>query len=371
MLLLSITCLLGGKEAENATDEGPSAAEVAFASKVDSLMQSAVTTGMIPGGVVCVVTSQGIVFEKAYGFRQLTPDTLPMTTGTAFDLASLSKPVGTAMAVMTLAKEGEIDLNAPVRQYIPQFKGEAHVVHLLTHTSGLPAYMNADVLQKRYGKCQPQALLDTICRCRRPYGVAEKENYSCLNYIVLQHIVEAVSGEDFDKYVTKHVFEVLGMKHTMYGCCKDQDIAATEILRGEKLPLCGVTHDPLARVMNGGVSGNAGVFSTAGDLALLARFMLLHKEEPMVREMTHVPDSLQFSRHTLGWGKQANDITYMGTLMSNEAYAHTGYTGTLMAIDPLRDVAIILLTNRVHPTVRKNINPLRAAVCDAVIKSRL
>lgn len=371
LVLISLCSVL---IAQNAHQPAPAASAASAASPsfsdqltptIDSLMLAAVESSSIPGGVVCVTTSEGIIFEKAYGWRQVVPDTLPMTLDTRFDLASLSKPVGTAMAVMRLAEEGKIDLNAPVSDYLPHFEGGAHVVHLLTHTSGLPAYMDATSLARHYGSALPQALLDTICHCKRVCGVGEKENYSCLNYITLQHIVERVSGCPFERYVTVQVFEPLNMFHTGYhpaGC----PIASTEILRGDSLPLCGVTHDPLARIMNNGVSGNAGVFSTAEDLALLAQFLLQNQHTSFVRQLTTTPDSLSLSPYTLGWRRQNEEITYMGTRLSKTAVAHTGYTGTLMVVDPANDLAIILLTNRVHPTVRKNINPLRAALCDAV-----
>ena len=258
---------------------------------IDSLMLKAINEGLIPGGVVCIIQSDSIIFHKAYGYRQLVPDTLPMTIETTFDLASLSKPVGTAMALMTLAEEGKVDLNAPVSRYLPQYEGNAHVVHLLTHTSGLPAYMNPEGLRKRYGAPAPQALMDSICRCRRLCNPGEKEIYSCLNYIVLQHIIQSVSHEEFALYVQKHVFDALGMHHTGYGSTA-HNVASTEILHGTTIPLCGITHDPLARIMNDGKSGNAGVFSTSGDLAKLTLFLLNNKQDPVVWRMTHVPDSL-------------------------------------------------------------------------------
>lgn len=336
--------------------------------KVDSLMKDATDKALIPGGVVCITTSEGIIYNKAFGYRQLTPDTLPMTTDTEFDIASLSKPVGTAMALMQLVQDGKIDLNYPVQEYLPAFKGDAHVIHLLTHTSGLPAYMNVAALEKRFGKGNSKALIDTIARCPRIAAAGEKETYSCLNYIALQHIIEAASGIPFDQYVETHIFQPLGMYSTHYGA-RSRNIAATEIPPGDTLPLVGIVHDPLAQKMNNGISGNAGLFSTASDLALLGQFLLRNKQEEVIRMMTSVPDSLQsVTRHCLGWGKQAADITYMGTEMSENAYAHTGYTGTLMAVDPDRDIAVILLTNRVHPQPKGNINPLRAAVCNAVIK---
>lgn len=336
-------------------------------SRVDTLMQQAVCDTLIPGGVVCVVKDTGIVFIRAYGNRQVYPDTLPMTDSTLFDLASLSKPVSIASAVHRLAQMGKVDFNAPVSRYIPDFEGNISVMHLLTHTSGLPPYANAKRMEKLYGAHNPEGLLDYICHCPRDFEPGTDVRYSCLNFITLQHIIERVTGQDLRTACHTLVFDSLGMTHTDY--CPDtalcDNIAPTEFTSDSVL-LKGVVHDPLARVMNNGLSGNAGLFSNAHDLARLAQHLLQHKDSAAVLQLTTVPDSLSFSYRTPGWQINNDELTYTGTRLSNRACCHTGYTGTSMIVDPVNNLAVIILTNRVHPVDKGNVSPLRGAVTDAV-----
>ncbi len=370
--------------------------------QVDALMDSAIVAGGIPGGVVCLTADTGIVFLKAYGNRQVVsshlacetdecytvvPDTLPMTTNTVFDLASLTKSVATTSAIMCLVRDSALDVNTPVGQFIPAFeKGDSiTLAHLLTHTSGLPPYLNVKRLTKRYGEGNRQGLMDSICHCPRWSSAGEKQNYSCLNFITLQRVVEEISGERFDEYCQKHVFEPMGMKDTRFypleadatngistalseqetQCMASLLVAPTELLEDSSL-LCGAVHDPLARVMNAGISGNAGCFSTAEDLARLAQYLLQHKEDSIVKTFTTVPDSLAFSRRTLGWAAPDSTVRYLGTNPTPLTYGHTGYTGTSMVIVPEQSKALIILTNRVHPYDTHGVNQLRKRIADAV-----
>jgi CubicO group peptidase (beta-lactamase class C family) len=120
--------------------------------------------------------------------------------------------------------------------------------------------------------------------------------------------------------------------------------------------------------MNHGNSGNAGVFSCAEDLALLGQYLLQNKNDKYIKEMTSMPDSLSFSGRTLGWGHNDSITSYTGTLFGPNTYCHTGYTGTSMIVDPDEELCLIILTNRVHPKDKGNLNPLRGAVADAVYR---
>lgn len=339
-------------------------------SRIDTIMQQGIADTLIPGGVVCIVRDTGIVYLHAYGNRQVYPDTLPMTTGTIFDLASLSKPTAIASEVHYLAQQGQIDLNAPVSRYLPGFEGNISVMHLLTHTSGLPSYANAKRMEKLYGAPNPAGLMNYISHCPRTFEAGTDTRYSCLNFITLQHIVENITGKDIRTCCRQSVFLPLGMNHTDF--CPDtalyNTIAPTELMPDSTL-LLGVVHDPLARVMNAGLSGNAGVFSTAEDLSKLAVYLLQNKNTEAVQTLTTVPDSLSFSHRTAGWGLNTDNITYTGTLLSNQAYCHTGYTGTSMVIDPKNNIAVIILTNRVHPHDKGNLSTLRGEVTDAAAKA--
>ncbi|MCM1035040.1 MAG: beta-lactamase family protein [Paludibacter sp.] len=333
---------------------------------VDSLMLDAVHSELIPGGVVCVVADTGIVLLQAYGYSSIFPDTLKMTTNTLFDLASMSKPI-VAMTIVRLAAQGVLKLNEKVATYLPEFKGNATLVHLLTHTSGLPAYVSPVKLEKQYGVANEETLFEYICCCSPQFEAGDDYAYSCLNYITLQMVVERVTRRTLDVLAQELVFAPLEMSHTTY--CPSAEwysqVAPTE-RQTDGTVLCGVVHDPLARLC-GGVSGNAGIFSTAEDLAILAMFLLHNAQTEEVRCLTIVPDSLMFSARTCGWAKKNQDVRYMGNLSSMETYGHTGYTGTSMLVDPQLGLAIILLTNRVHPCDKGNLNSLRADIADAVL----
>lgn len=356
--------------------------------EVDALMDSAIVASGIPGGVVCLTADTGIVFLKAYGNKQLLsteyceadsayhtrPDTVPMTTETVFDLASLTKSVATTTAIMTLVADSALDLNTPVRVFLPRFQGDSiTLMHLLTHTSGLPSYLNANRLSAALGAGDREALIDTICTCPRRFAAGEDVLYSCLNFITLQRVVEEVSGERFDRYCQTHVFEPLGMTQTSFYATTDSLVAhvsacaPTEVLPDSTL-LCGFVHDPLARVMNCGISGNAGCFSTARDLARLAQFLLVNQNDSLIRRFTTVPDSLAFAYRTPGWAVPKEGMTYLGTNPAAGTYGHTGYTGTSIAISPAQHCALIILTNRVHPYDQGAVGGLRRRITDVIME---
>lgn len=353
--------------------------------EVDSLAEDAVRRGVVPGAVVCVVRGDSVEYLRAFGNRQVYPLTLPMTTTTIFDLASLSKTVGTAMAVMTLVEQHRLSVDDMVSDYIPQFSDSVTIAHLLTHTSGLPSYLNVKRMEAAYGSPAPDSLLSEICAASKKRR-DEHFRYSCLNFIALQHIVERVTGEPLDVYYRHAVALPLGMSHTAY--CPPQEwlpqVAPTENIRVGRYSrrlLHGEVHDPLARVMNGGVSGNAGLFSTAADLARLCMFLLNPTSSAAVvagytaplsaatvERMTTVPVGFEDSGRTLGWDSHSDYNAPVGQLLSDKAYCHSGYTGTSIAIDPKRKVAIIILTNRVHPVDKGSVNPLRRQIANAVAK---
>ena len=344
---------------------------LADVSSIDSLMNDAVAQRLIPGGVVCVTDADTVLFLRAYGNRQVFPDTLQMSVNTVFDLASLSKPTSTAMCVFSLVSEGRLGLQDLASKYIPQLTDSFNITHLLTHTSGLPPYLNVKRLCEHYGEPTPEALLDSISKCPRLSMPGEKCRYSCLNFILLQHVVQNICGKPLCEVARERVFEPLLMAHTSY--MPDSTllplIAPTEYIPvpdADSLLLYGVVHDPLARVMNHGNSGNAGVFSCAEDLARLGQFLLRNKNNTYVHEMTSMPDSLAFSGRTLGWGHNDSITSYTGSLFGPDTYCHTGYTGTSMIVDPDEELCLIILTNRVHPYDKGNLNPLRGALADVV-----
>ncbi len=345
----------------------------------DDIIQLAIDKKEIPGAVLAVVRNGKMAYLKAYGNKQVFPTIIPMDVYTVFDLASCTKPLATAISAMILDERGLIGLHDNVNLYIPGFVNpNIRVINLLTHTSGLPSYAPETTIIKRYGKQNPVGFMQYIDSCKRDFAPGKGMEYSCLNFISLQHIIENVSGKSLRDFAKENIFDVLGMVHTDYNPTGEmlERCAPTSRLKGEAV-LKGVVHDPLARLFNSGVSGNAGLFSDANDIAILVATIqnggewngkrILKPET--VKLMRTVPDSLKNFGRTLGWDMSSHYAGCKGTMLGPNTYCHTGYTGTSVVIDPDNDISIILLTNRVHPYDKGSVVKLRALVSDAVAES--
>jgi CubicO group peptidase (beta-lactamase class C family) len=356
-------------------------------SAVDEVINKSIGKGEIPGAVLAVVRHNKIAYLKAYGNKQVYPDTIAMTTNTVFDLASVSKPVSTATAVMILLERGQLRLHDNVVLYIPGFqpwtdsisgsKRNIEIIDLLTHTSGLPPYAPVEELKKQYATPNPDGLITYISNVKRNNKPGTVFDYSCLNFITLQRIVETISGMSLQDFTRENIFNPLGMKHTDYNPTGEMLAwtAPTE-KQADGSVFKGIVHDPLAQVMNGGISGNAGLFSNAEDLSILVA-MLLNKGEingvrilsPLtVKAMTRVPRGYEEFGRALGWDLYS-DYEHDGDIFGAEAYGHTGYTGTSITIDPESNTAVILLTNRVHPEDKGAVSRLRDLVANVVAAS--
>ena len=339
--------------------------------KADSAILDAISRKEIPGAVLGIVRHGCMAYKKAYGCRQVYPTIEPMTTETIFDMASCSKSMSTAISVMQLCENGMLRLTDPVANYIPDFcnwkDGEGNtatirIQHLLTHTSGLPAYASVESLKKKYGAPNPEGLLEHICQVKRQFKPGTDFQYSCLNYIVLQNIIQKCTGQSLKDYSRDHIFLPLGMHHTFYlpigeDYSRWTNLIAPTTRQDDGSVLRGQVHDPLARIMNGGISGNAGVFSTVDDIALLCATLQNGGKwkgtrilsEQTVHTMRTVPDWAKEFGRTYGWDVSSPYASCNGELLSSETYGHTGYTGTSIVIDPVNDISIILLVNAVHP----------------------
>jgi len=344
----------------------------------DEAILQAIADNEMPGAVLAIVSKGKMVYLKAYGNKQTYPSVLPMEVNTVFDMASVSKSMSTAISAMILVERGQLRLIDRVKLYIPEFKDNIRVIDLLTHTSGLPPYANVDTLIMRYGSPNPDGLIEYIAGCERDFEPGTDFQYSCLNYITLQRIIETISGQSLKDFAKANIFDVLGMKHTAY---QPEGETLKRVAPTEKQPddsvLRGVVHDPLARVMNGGISGNAGVFSDADDLAILAVALLNGGAyngkrilSPQgVKTMTTVPESLKQFGRSPGWDLWSDYASNKGDLFGPNVYGHTGYTGTSIVIDPDNDMAVILLANRVHPNDDGNMVRLRSLVANVVAAS--
>ena len=341
----------------------------------DSAILQAIYDGEIPGAVLAVVRKGKMAYMKAYGNKQIYPSQAPMETNTVFDIASVSKSVSTAVAVMILVERGLLRFNDRANIYIPDFQGNIRIIDMLTHTSGLPPYASVDSLTRRFGAPNPDGLIEYISTCSRDFDTGNDFQYSCLNYIALQRIIETISGQRLEDFAQENIFDVLNLKSTTYRPSEEtvERVAPTEKQEDGSL-LHGIVHDPLARIMNDGNSGNAGVFSDADDLAILATALLNGGTyngkrilSPLgVKAMTTVPESLKRFGRTPGWDSFSAYASNRGDLLSASTYGHTGYTGTSLVIDPDNDLAIILLANRAHPDDTGSAVRLRAVVANAV-----
>ncbi|MBN2088183.1 serine hydrolase [candidate division KSB1 bacterium] len=351
--------------------------------QVDEIILDAISKKQIPGAVILVGRQGQIVKRHAFGKAQLVPTEKPMTTDHIFDLASMTKPIATATAIMILVEEGKVRLLDRVSEYIPEFstyfdsstneKEPARIYHLLTHTAGLPAYTDATKVKAKFGEVCPDSLILHIARLKKITAPGKKFTYSCLGYMTLGEIVKRVSGMPLDKFTVLKIFKPLKMDHTCF-CPPDawnSRIVPTQVFDGK--PLTGIVHDPLAQLM-GGVSGNAGLFSTVDDLAIFSQMMLQDGtfqdvqvlNSATVKVMTRVYHEVPVSGRGLGWDIQSDYASQRGDLFSVGGYGHTGYTGTSIWIDPKTQTFLIFLTNRVHPDDKGSIVRLRSCLANMV-----
>ena len=349
-------------------------------SRIDEVVREGIAAKAAPGVVVVVGTGDQTLYEKAFGFRAVQPAEEPMTLDTVFDLASLTKVVGTTTAVMTLIDDGRLRLNDTVASHIPGFerygKGGITIRHLMTHVSGLRPDVD---LHPWTGYDAAIALAIDEVPTSAP---GEKFVYSDINFFVLGDIVKRVTGQSLDAYLKARVFGPLGMTETGYlppktllpriaptERCAEQD--AWPCKRPEAAPLRGIVHDPTARRM-GGIAGHAGLFSTAHDLQLFARMLLGNGKLGNVRVLSVAAVRTMTSPQTppgmtsvrgLGWDIDTSYSSNRGDLFPvGTTYGHTGFTGTSVWIDPTSNSYVIFLSSRLHPDGTGDVGVLRSRV---------
>ncbi len=320
----------------------------------------------IPGGVLWL-ERDGQAFRKAYGQRAILPTPEAMTEDTIFDIASLTKAIATAPAVMKLVEQARLKLDDRVQQHLPEFAGggkeQITLRQLLTHTSGLrPGFTNRLTWTGR------DTAIKMVCAEKLVYQPDTDFRYSDLNYILLAEVVRRVSGQPFEEFVQREIFGPLKMVDTGF---RPAPVLVARVAPTEGT-LRGLVHDPTARAM-GGVSGNAGLFSTAADLARFARMMINRGELDGVRVFQ--PDTVRLMmsvqtpaklavRRGLGWDIDSGYSRPRGRYFPLGSYGHTGFTGTCLWIDPFSKTFWMFLSNRLHPNGRGNVLPLQAKLAD-------
>jgi CubicO group peptidase (beta-lactamase class C family) len=334
-----------------------------------SVLQESVQDKIFPGALAAVISSTNEIYIP-FGFETYDPAARPITESSIFDAASLTKIVATTTAVMQLAERKQLTLDDRARKFLPQLKredkGEITIAQLLAHTAGFPGGEPLRTCKSR------DEILQTIFSINLPYPPGTNRIYDDLGYILLGLIVEIITGVPFDKYCATRIFEPLEMTETMFAPPKNllERIVPTEIDASRGGLLRGVVHDHSAYVLQG-VAGHAGIFTTARDLARFARAMMGH---PGILSRASV--DLMWSRqwqdgdgeYGLGWDRLRP--SYMNGIDDPDAVGHTGFTGVSLVISPGRNLAMVLLSNRVHPvrSERTLIGQARRRFVEAVIR---
>ena len=348
------------------------------------LLDHAVADGAFPGGVLAVGLNDQLVMHP---FGKLTRDAKAsaVSAGTIYDLASVTKAMVTTTSLMILVQQKRLDLDAPVARYLPEFsiaaksdpdptwRARVTVRMLLLHDSGLPAHR--EFYKEAKGRDELLARVFAEPLLHEP---GKQVEYSDLGFILLGEIIERVTGKSLDRYAKENIFAPLGLDHSHFSPSPKMraEIAPTEDDKTfRKRLVWGEVHDQNASVM-GGVAGHAGLFSTAGDVAAFAQLILnggIYRHHRIVSRATieqfTARQTIGNSARTLGWDVPA-DPGATGRFFSPHSFGHYGYTGTSLWIDADRGLFIILLTNRVNPTVEKiKIRQVRPALHDSVFEA--
>ncbi len=357
----------------------PTAAQ-SFA-QVDQAVQAGIREGLYPGAVVVIGRRDSILYSRGYGHFTWNPASrVPDADSTLWDIASITKVVATASSAMRLVDQGKLDLDARVGHYLPRFSGglknQVTVRMLLDHTSGLKSYVP---IYKRAGQSRSRMISLLYAQpLVRPPG--DSAAYSDLNAMLLGLVIETVSRTRLDRFADTAVFNPLGLEQTRFRLPArlKRRTVPSGLWRGQPVP--GDVNDQNAAAF-GGVAGHAGVFSTGMDLARFAQVWLRNGMGPrgpwvspatMRQFLTKGPRS---GTRLLGWDSpelNGEEPSIFGTLISQSAYGHTGFTGTELWIDPTHDLFLVFLTNRAFdPKARdslKGLKALRTELSDAAIR---
>lgn len=335
---------------------------------LDSVISSHIQNKIFPGASILIGTADSILYNNFYGnftYDSVSPE---VDEKTMFDLASVTKAFGTNFCAMKLYDEGKLNLYKTVASYIPEFgrngKDKVKVIDLIVHESGLQAYYTPKQNQTR------DDIIDTIYSLPLSYETNTKMVYSCVNFVTTMLVIESIINEPMYKFYTGTFTEPLGMNHTMF--TPPADLKANCIPAQAEIQ--GVVHDPLARGLNG-LSGNAGLFSTAADLAKLCQLLLndgTWNEEKILSAETIKLFRTRYSEESgraLGFDTRSDEgYSASGKYFSKGTFGHTGYTGTSIWIDPIKKVFIIFLTNRTYPDDSASISRARPEVYDTAMK---
>lgn len=360
---------------------------------VRRLVEQALAAGTFPGAVVYVRRNNQVVWHQAFGWSALTPRRRTMRHDAVFDLASLTKPLATTTAVLQLVEQGLLDLDRPVADHLPAFgsSGKQAITgrHLLTHTSGLPAWIRLYLHVRT-----PADALQYICTLPPDTPPGSHVEYSDLGFMVLGELVRVRGRSSLDRHLDTRIAPLVGWRRTRFRPPPSwrPQCVATEVgneferaaagaegqrFRWRTRVICGEVHDGNSHYLFRGVAGHAGLFSTAEEVGRFGQVMLDGGAVPRGAVLAHATVAEATRDQTahldeargLGW-RCRRGSAFMGTRASAQSFGHTGFTGTSLLIDPLRALVVVLLTNRVHPRAANTaIETFRAQFHDAVIEA--
>jgi CubicO group peptidase (beta-lactamase class C family) len=365
--LLATLALVGPVRAQSVTE-------------VDAIVRQGIRQGVYPGAVVVIGRKDSVLYARGYGHFTWSPSSrVPTPDSTLWDIASITKVMGTTSVAMRLVDARRLDLDAPVRQYLPQFSGgpkdRVTVRMLLDHTSGMRSYV--PFFKQARTRDGAKALLYAEPLVRTP---GQSPVYSDLNAILLGLVLESVSGLSFDSLVTREVFRPLELHGTTFRppASARHRTVPTALWRGH--PVQGQVNDPNA-VVFGGAAGHAGIFSSGMDLARYAQVWLRNGAGPRGQWVTPATIREFLTRgansgpRLLGWDTpelDGKEPSLFGTLISAAAYGHTGFTGTEIWVDPAHDLFLVFLTNRTFDPRARNahhaLRTVRTSLSDAAIR---
>ncbi len=343
-------------------------------------LRDGVLSGVFPGAVLLISHHEKIVYHKAIGHAQIVPTKIPLTLNTFFDLASLTKPLATATAIALLIGKRLLHLNDPVSKFIPEFKkGDKQnvtVAQLLNHSSGLPAWKpyykkiarqddNAKLMGYRLANREPLIALPGM-----------QSLYSDIGFMLLGQMIEKVSEMRLDQFCDREIFQKLRCKNVFFPTTPVGRVASTEDCDWRGGVIRGVVHDDNAYAM-GGMMGHAGLFGTAkGVYTLVQSWVASMRGEGLIDQKIAnrfvrrqkgriIPKG---STWGLGWDTPSVEGSSAGHAFSQKSFGHLGFTGTSIWVDRGKELAVILLTNRVHPS-RDNvqIKLFRPALHDLIV----
>lgn len=342
---------------------------------LDELIKKGIADGVFPGACYAV-QHKGTTVQRFHGHFTYDASSPKVSPDALWDLASLTKVVGTTTGAMVLHDLGKLSLDDRVASILPAFaqNGKEHVTvrNLLQHDSGLVAF-------RRYEQAcaTADAVMDAIYAEPLEYATGTKTIYSDLSMIVLGKVLEQIAGRPLDRFLSESVFQPCGMNNTMF--CPPESLRLRCVPTEAKEPageayFQGEVHDPTARML-GGVAGHAGMFSSLADLCRFTS-AIMNDSVRLVSRLVSADTARLWTRRqrpessrALGWDTPSKGSS-AGTKLSARAFGHTGYTGTSIWCDPAKNLFVILMTNRVHPTAANTkILKFRPEFHDAVVYS--